>query len=195
MLPSRRAVLVLCLLPVIGGVEGLGTSVSARQKFQKFASADVTFDYPDNWEQMTLPPPTRAAFRRNAELSFVVNRAAVDYPEEFNEAFAALEVKSVPDDFPGATAITSRAIAHPVLGRILQIDFTRTAAQSGRNTRPLHLRLFAIPAGRFIYRIICTARADEFASRHEPVFKRMIDSLVITPPAAKQVAENGANLK
>jgi hypothetical protein len=40
-----------------------------------------------------------------------------------------------------------------------------------------------VPAGLAVFRIFCVARADEFVKRHQPVFDRVIDSLIITPQA------------
>jgi hypothetical protein len=186
MLRPFQAVIVLFLL--------VSSALSAEQwpfrgatKFQKFTSADVAFEYPDDWRRTMVPPPVVALFTKGSELSFTVNRSDVDFPQAYNEAFEDYERKSVPGTYPGAANVSSKPIVHPTLGQILQIDFTQPGpTEAGRRPRPMRLRLYSVPVDRFVYRIVCLARADQFEKQHEPVFKRMMDSLVITPPTRKE---------
>jgi hypothetical protein len=184
---SQFTVAVLCIL--------FSTMAWAEQRprifggsdsrFTKFTSGDIVFSHPDDWRHIAVPPPTVAAFTKGDDLSFTITRTPVDFPQSYNEAFVEYESQALRKQYPDATDFLTTAVKHRTLGEILQVDFTRASAQSGRNSRPLRHRFLAVPAGNYVYRVICVARADEFAKRHEPVFDRVIDSLVITPPQPK----------
>ena len=150
-------------------------------KYRRFNSAGVSFEYPDDWQQMIVPPPIVALFTKGPETSFTVNRSAVDFPQVFTEDFAAFEAKAVPQLYPGSTAISAKPVVHPRLGQLLRVDLRQVPPQAaGRRVRPLQLRLFSIPAEMFVYRITCVSPSEEFAKRYERIFTHMIDSLVIT---------------
>ena len=173
----------------IASVDGhLATGIAAQ--LDRFNSGDVVFDYPDNWRLLALPPPVVAGITRNDELSFTISKETLEFPQTFTQPFAEYETDRLRKDYPDANEFTSRPIKHKTLGEILHVDFVRPkGGQPGRNGRPLRLRVYSIPAGRSIYRVVCLARADEFAKRHEPTFQRIMDSLVITPPTGDVVAQ------
>jgi hypothetical protein len=176
------------LVAMIGLV--LSTAAAAQlfgssQDFEKFSAADVVLNYPEDWRQLPLPPPTVVAFTRGNDASFSITRTAVDFPPSYNEAFVDYEVQSLRRQNPDATDFVAVGVKHRTLGEILQVDFTRPPAKTGRNNRAMRHRFFAVPAGNYIYRVYCVARADEFVRRYEPLFNRIIDSLVITPPQVK----------
>jgi hypothetical protein len=181
MLTTRRAVIVSCLLfsSRLGAEQGI---FGGGPKYRRFNAAGVSFEHPDDWQQMTVPPPVVALFTKGQETSFTVNRSPVDFPQVFNQEFAAYEAKLVPQAYPGASAISSKPIVHARLGQLLRIDFMKpgTAQARDRRARQLQLRLFSIPSEAFVYRITCVAPAEEFAKRYEPIFTHMIESLVIT---------------
>lgn len=181
-----RYLLILNLCAVLSAsVAEHAWSTAVAAQFEKFNSGDVAFDYPDNWRLIALPAPVVAGITRGNELSFTISRTSVEYPQAFNEAFAQYETETIRKQYPDATDFTSGTVKHKTLGEILQVDLIRPkGGQPGRGGRPLRLRLYSIPAGRSVYRVICLSRADEFARRHEPVFNRMLETLVITPPAS-----------
>ena len=156
-----------------------------RAEFKKFSTGDVVFSHPDDWRTLPVPPPTVAALSKGDDLTFTITRTMVEFPSTLNEAFVAYESDALRKQFPTATDFLTAPVKHRTLGEILQVDFTVPGAKSGRNNRPLHHRFLAVPAGLAVYRIYCVARADEFAKRHQPIFDKVIDSLVITPPQPK----------
>lgn len=177
---NLHSVAILCLL--------FTTAAWADQRIfggearmTKFSTADVAFNHPTDWRRIAVPPPTVATFTKGDDLSFSITRTAVDFPQSYNEAFVEYESQALRKQYPDAKDFLTTAVKHRTLGEILQVDFTVTPA-SGRNNRPLRHRFLAVPAGNYVYRVVCMARADEFAKRHEPIFDRVIDSLVITPP-------------
>jgi hypothetical protein len=126
-----------------------------------------------------------AGITRGNDLSFTISRETLEFPQTFNQPFAQYETDRIRRDYPDATEFASSAIKHKTLGEILQVDFVRPkGGQPGRGGRPMRLRIYSIPAGRSVYRVVCLARADQFARQHEPVFNRIMDTLVITPPQA-----------
>ncbi len=162
------------------------TAIAAQ--LERFNSGDVVFAYPDNWRLIALPPPVVAGITRNNDLSLTISREMLEFPQTFTQPFAQYESDRIRKDYPDATEFTSGAVKHKTLGEILQVDFVRPkGGQPGRGGRPMHLRVYSIPAGRYVYRVVCLARADEFAKRHEPVFQRIMESLVITPPTGAVV--------
>src|SRR5688572_159451 len=146
MLTTRRAVIVSCLL--------FGSRLTAEQprifggrtRYLRFNSAGLSFEYPDDWKQMTVPPLV-AFFTKGleTETSFTVNRSPVEFPQVFNQDFATYEERLVPQGYPGASAINSKTIVHPRLGQLLRIDFMKPGTPQGRDRRPrqLQLRLFS----------------------------------------------------
>ena len=140
----------------------------------------MTFSYPEDWRTVPIPPPTVAAFSKGDDLSFTIVKSPVDFPPSLNEAFIEYESQELRKSYPNATEFLTTQISHRTLGDVMQVDFT-TPATKGRNNRPLRHRFLAVPAGLAVYRIFCVARADEFVKRHQPVFDRVIDSLMITP--------------
>ena len=186
MLTTRRAVIVSCLLcsTRLGAEQGF---FRGEPKYRRFTGAGVSLDYPEDWQQMTVPPPIVALFTKGQETSFTVNRDSVDFPQVFNQDFAAYEAKAIPQEYPGATSIAAKPIVHPKLGQLLRVDFVKPGTtQGGRRPRQLQLRLFSIPAKTFVYRVTCVAPSEEFAKRYEAVFTHMIDSLVITAPQGQK---------
>jgi hypothetical protein len=187
MLTTRRAVIVSCLLfsTRLGAEQGF---LRGEPKYKRFNAAGVSFDYPEDWQQATLPPPIVAHFIKGQETSFTVTRDSVDFPQVFNEDFAAYEAKSIPEDYPGATSIVAKPILHPKLGQLLRVDFVKpgTVLVGGRRPRQLQLRLFSIPAKTFVYRVTCVAPSEEFAKRYESIFTHMINSLVVSAPQTQE---------
>lgn len=187
MLTTRRAVIVSCLLfsSRLGAEQGF---FGGGPKYRRFSATGVSFEHPDDWQQVMVPPPVVALFTKGQETSFTVNRSPVNFPQVFNPEFAAYEAKLVSQAYPGTSAISSKPVVHPKLGQLLRIDFTKpgTAQTRDRRARPLQLRLFSIPSEAFVYRITCVAPAEEFAKRYEPIFTHMIDSLVITAPQTQR---------
>jgi hypothetical protein len=163
----------------------LCATVWAEQRdFRKFSSGDVTLGYPDDWRQIPVPAPTIAAFTKGEDVSLTITRTYVEFPASINDAFVEYETQSLRKDHATATEFAATTITHRTLGEILQVDFNE-ARVSGRNSRAFHHRFLAIPAGNYVYRVAFVARADEFAKRHEPVYGKVIDSLIITPPPPK----------
>jgi hypothetical protein len=187
MLTTRRAVIMSCLLfsPRLGAEQGF---FGGGPKYRRFTAPGVSFEHPDDWQQIAVPPPVVALFTKAQETSFTVNRSPVAFPQVFNQEFAAYEGKLVLQAYPGVSAINSKPIVHPKLGQLLRIDFMKpgTPQARDRRARQLQLRLFSIPGEAFVYRIACVAPADEFAKRYEPIFTHMIDSLVITAPQTQK---------
>jgi hypothetical protein len=190
MTPFRSVLVFTVLWTVSLTADAVPSLVSERstQDMERFTSADVTFNYPENWRQIAVPLPTIATFARGDDLSFSINRQSVEYPENLNEAFIQYELENFRKNYPDATGLTSRVVTHKTLGEILQVEFIRPKGGGG-SRRPLRLRIFVIPAGTNIYRVVCLARADEFTRRHEPVFNQMMDSLVITPQTSPQTKQ------
>ena len=179
----RTAVVLACLVTVtLSADQGI---FGGRTDFRRFSTSEVVFDHPEDWRALTLPPPTIAAFSKGDDLTFTITRTPVEFPPSFNEAFVEYESQALRKQFPDATEFLTSPVKHRTLGEILQVDFTRPGAKSGRNNRPMRHRFLAVPAGLAVYRIYAIARADEFAKRHQPVFDKVIDSLVITPPQPK----------
>jgi hypothetical protein len=183
MLTTRRAVMVSCLLfpSTLSAAQGL---FGGQTRYRRFSAPGVSFEHPDDWQQITVPPPIVALFTKGQETSFTVNRDRIDFPQVFNEDFAAYETKSIPQGYPGATTISAKPVVHPKLGQLLRIDFMRPGTPQGRDrrARQLQLRVFSIPGEAFVHRVTCAAPSDEFAKRYEPIFTHMIDSLVLTAP-------------
>ena len=177
----RRAVIALCLLAPSALSAAQPRMFGGKQRYKRFNSAGIAFDYPDDWQQMTVAPPMIAVFTKGAETSITVTRERVNFPQVFNEDFAAYEAKAIPEGYPGATGIVPKSVDHGTVGKVLQVDFKRPGiTQGGRPAPQLQLRLLAIPAATWVYRITCLAKDDEFEKRYEDLFKHMIASLVIT---------------
>jgi hypothetical protein len=173
-------VAILCVLPVtsLWAEQGI---FGGRTDFIKFAAGDVTFIYPEDWRVLPSPPPLVANLSKGDDLTFTIIRNTVEFPPSLNEAFIEYESQSLRKQFPNATEFLTTQINHRTLGDVMQVDFTTPATKGARNSRPLRHRFLAVPAGLAVYRIFCVARADEFVKRHQPVFDRVIDSLIITP--------------
>jgi hypothetical protein len=152
-----------------------------RTDYIKFTAVDVTFTYPEDWRVLPSPPPLVANLSKGDDLTFTIIKNPVEFPPSLNEAFIDYESQELRKQFPNATDFLTTQINHRTLGEVMQVDFTTPPAKSGRNRRALRHRFIAVPAGLAVYRIFCVARADEFAKRHQPVFDRVLDSLVITP--------------
>ncbi|HEU5074275.1 MAG TPA: hypothetical protein VFU02_08880 [Polyangiaceae bacterium] len=180
----QHTVAVLCVLSSVSLGAGQGI-FGGRTDFTKFTAADVVFSHPEDWRAVPLPPPTIAAFSKGDDLTFSITRTNVEFPTSFNEAFAEYESQEVRKLFPGATDFRTAPVVHRTLGEILQVEFTLPAQKGSRNSRPLRHRILAVPAGLAVYRIYCVARADEFVKRHQPIFDKVIDSLIITPQPPK----------
>jgi hypothetical protein len=181
---TYRTALVLCTLSFASlYTEAFPPLTAASEQLEKFNSGDVSFDYPDNWRVNAVVLPTVALLSRGDDLSLTIVRSDFEFPQTFNEVFAQYEADAIRKQYPDAAEFSSRAVMHKTVGQMLQVDFVRPKGTNpSRAGRPMRVRVYAVPAGRSVYRIICLARADEFARRHEPVFIRMMDSLVITPP-------------
>ena len=182
---THQPIAILCAFSLLFSVSLAAEQgiFGGRADFRKFTTNDVSFSHPEDWRSLPLPPPTVVAFSKGDDLTFTITRTLVEFPTSFNEAFVGYESQELRKQFPDATDFLTSPVKHRTLGEILQVDFTRP--KSGRNNRPLRHRFLAVPAGLAVYRIYCVARADEFAKRHEPIFDRVIDSLVITPPLPK----------
>lgn len=171
-------VTIVCLLAVsASNARELGEAQDVR----RFESPDVQIDYPSGWEQ-TAVPPTLIAFIEDPELSFTVSRTMFEFSQKFDKIFVEEEQRLLSELYPDATRIASQTVDLKALGQALQVDFRRLGPQNGRNQRMLRFRLYSIPIGRFVYRLFCVARDDQFDSRHVATFNRMISSLAIKPP-------------
>jgi hypothetical protein len=177
---TRHFVMTMCLLLTVSLSADQGI-FGGRPDFEKFSTGDLVFTHPDDWRALPVPPPTIAAFSKGNDLTFTVTRTNVDFPTSFNEAFVEYESQALRKQFPTGTDFLTSPVKHRTLGEILQVDFTLPAAQGSRNNRPMRYRFLAVPAGLAVYRVYCVARADQFAERHQPVFDKVIDSMVITP--------------
>ena len=175
-----RMVATVCVLSTVSLWAEQGI-FGGRTDYVKFTTGDVTFSYPEDWRAAPVPPPIIAAFSKGDDLAFTVIRNPVDFPPSLNEAFIEYESQELRKSYPNATEFLTTQINHRTLGDVMQVDFTTPAIKGGRNSRPLRHRFLAVPAGLAVYRIFCVARADEFVKRHQPVFDRVIDSLMITP--------------
>ena len=159
--------------------------VVALAEDKKFSNGEVVFTYPDDWRALPLPPPTAAAFNKGEDMTFTITKNTVEFPSSLNEAFVEYESQELRKQFPEATDFLTASVTHRTLGEILQVDFTQPAARSGRGNRPMRHRFYAVPAGLAVYRIYCVARADQFTRRYEPIFDKVIDSLVLSPAPPK----------
>jgi hypothetical protein len=178
-MPRRPLLTLVCLLVISISTVG---ELRARQDVRRFQSSDVQIEYPDGWDQMAVPP-TLVAFIDGPELSFTVTRTRFEFSQNFDKIFIEEEVRLISELYRDATGIGSQTVNLKGLGQALQVDFKRFGPAEGRNKpRLLRYRLYSIPIGRFVYRLFCVSRDDQFDSRHAATFNRMIGSLTIKPP-------------
>lgn len=177
---TAAAILLVVMCPALASAQlGFGRS---RPKTYQSPGQDVTFQYPGNWKEMAVAPPVVASLTKDDDVSFIVNRIPVQFPQEYSDAFAAIEVKLVQGNYPAATSMSHKPVKHPTLGTILQVDFALPAQRvGGRNVRAQQVRYYSIPVGRSVYRIAAAARADQFEKEHGPAFESLLVSMVITP--------------
>jgi hypothetical protein len=79
-----------------------------------------------------------------------------------------------------STTIASLA----ALGPTVRIEYSRPIDQSAKPPQQVRVRLFAVPSGAMLYRIVFTARPAEF-DKLADTFQRILDSIRLTPAAAK----------
>jgi hypothetical protein len=175
-------VLILCVLSTVSlwGDQGI---FGGRTDYVKFTAGEVSFSHPEDWRVLPSPPPLAANLSKGDDLTFTIIKNPVEFPTSLNEAFIEYESQELRKQFPNATEFLTTQINHRTLGNVMQVEFTTPPAATGRNKRALRHRFLAVPAGLAVFRIFCVARADEFVKRHQPVFDRVIDSLIITPQA------------
>src|SRR5262245_22825746 len=103
MFKAGGVVSVMCLV----AVSTLGADQFARgeQRLKPFRSPEISIDYPDNWDAMTIPP-TIAAFVNGPERSFTIEREQLEFSQGYDEIFAAHERTLVSMLYPDASAIT-----------------------------------------------------------------------------------------
>jgi hypothetical protein len=160
--------------------------MGGERNYRKFTSPELSIDVPTNWQQLVMPAPTVVAFTKDTNASFTISRQQFEHPALFNELFEKYETQLARDTARNATNLTTVVVQHQTLGRVLRVDYSGPDPASQRSTpRPFRFIHFVIPAGNFVYRIACSARADEFARNYAPTFYRMMDSLTITAPPAK----------
>jgi hypothetical protein len=143
--------------------------------FKTFTSADLTIEYPErDWQQLPGAGTVLVTFAtKRADAAVVVERAKLGQPltaADITDVFATIEADLIKERHPDATTVTATLASHGTLGTLVRVDYTRPATGGAERVRQ-----YSAPAGWFIYRIVCSARSNEF-SKHEPTFDRMIAS-------------------
>jgi hypothetical protein len=147
-----------------------------------FKAAELMFEYPTrDWEVLSGAGTVLGTLTtRRFDALIVVDRAKLDPPlaaDEITELFAELEGDRIKEQVPGASGVTAALTTHPVLGKVVRVEFTRPAAAGTERVRQL-----TVPAGSYIYRIVCSARTADF-SKHEATFERVMTSAKVAMPA------------
>ena len=157
--------------------QGMG----GERNYRKFAVNDLSIDVPTNWQPLVVAAPTIAAFSKDTNASVSISRERFEHPVLFNELFTKYETQLARDAAPAATDLAAIVVEHYTLGRMLRMEYSGPDPVPPRrgSPRPFRFIHFVIPAGSSVYRIVCGARADEFAKLYAPTFARMMDSLTI----------------
>ena len=179
MLIRNFVALALLLLP---------TALGAQPRYKPYKSAEVMLEYPDNWVQHTnIGTMLILVSTKGGETAVALERAKLNQPlepSEMTETFATIQAEVIKDQYPDATGLTAVIVTHPTLGPVVQADFTMPGSDP---RRPDRLRQYVLPRGPFLYKIVCRARATDFA-KQEAAFNTILKSLRINLPTLKENA-------
>lgn len=184
--------LIGALLAMVTAVPlGAGQFGFGKVKTKTFTAGDFSMEYPDGGGWRLTPgaqdvlalvnkqPDVRVAVIRVRQL----NPVSVDDDELF-KLFAQLEADEVKADIPDAGDLGHTIVVHPVLGRIVRIDFTRPSVTAPKPGVRERAQQFSIPAGSMLYRIVFSGSPREF-DKEAPRFAAILDSVRIGKPASQ----------
>lgn len=104
---------------------------------------------------------------RRGEAQVVFERTQLNQPlavDDITDLFAELERDHQQERNPKATAFDVHLFRLGTGLRVAVVQFTRSGARGAER-----VRVYAYPVGRDLFRLICSAPADRFAT-YEPVF-------------------------
>lgn len=162
-----------------------------RTKTKAFTAGDFTMQYPDGGGWRLTPgaqdvlmllnktPDVRVALIRMR----VPNPIATDDDELFT-LFARLEADAIKAETPDAGDVQQVIVAHPALGRIVRIDFTRPSPVAAKPGLRERAQQFSMPAGSTVYRLVFSGSPQEF-EKEAGRFNAMLESVRIGKPASQ----------
>ena len=162
---SAVPLVVACLLS--GSLAALADKTIQYQQFVG-PSERFTLEYPKkDWR---IIPGGGAVLvtiaEKNSDAVVIVERARLNLElarEEITDVFAQNEADVARERRPGATGVNARVIDNGTL-RFILLQYTQPGTKGAERVRE-----YSFPIGTDLYRLICTAPADQF-DKFEPIF-------------------------